>query len=44
MIYDLYNIVLFNIDDGEAEIAGKAERQAEIFVNFEIACNKYSIV
>ena len=31
----------FNI---EAEIAGQAEKQAEIFVNFEVACNKYSIV
>ena len=42
---DSYDIVLFNIDDeGGAEIAGQAERQAEIFVNFEIAYNKYSIV
>ena len=44
MIFDSYDIVLFNIDDGGAEITGQAERQAEIFVNFEIACNKYSIV
>ena len=31
-------------DDGGAEIAGQGEKQAEVFVNFEVACNKYSIV